>query len=112
MFCPGQNGLIYEDNVDRFYPLCPENVCHVFRLSDVVINTIPFNVIPEEAISGDYAPYVLDIASFPYGIDGKLAKKYSGSFKYDLYLGIPSKFAPKEASDILLKAFKEVINNL
>lgn len=101
--------LIYEDNVDNFYPLCFENVCHVFRCSDIVINTIPFNVVPEEAISGDFVPYVLDIASFPYGIDEKLVAKYSNSFKYDLYLGIPSKFAPKEASDILLKAFKEVI---
>ena len=51
-------------------------------------------------------PYILDIASFPYGIDQELIKNYD--IQYDLYLGIPSKFAPKEASDILLKTLKDV----
>ena len=46
-------------------------------------------------------PYILDIASFPYGINDEIIKKYKGNYK--LYLGIPSKFAPEKASDILLE---------
>lgn len=54
-------------------------------------------------------PYILDIASSPYGINQELVKKYN--LNYNLYLGIPSKYAPKEASDILLKVLKKVVQN-
>lgn len=99
---------IYADKVQNFYPLSSQNIIEVFKVSDIAINTIPCNIIPEEAISNNYVPYILDIASFPYGIDKDIVKKYNGNIKYHLYLGIPSKFAPKEASDILLKVLKEV----
>lgn len=103
--------LIYKDKVINYYPLNSQNITEVFKVCDIVINTIPYNIIPEEAISGDYVPYILDIASFPYGIDQKLVEKYKDNIKYNLYLGIPSKFAPKEASEILLKVLKKVVNN-
>lgn len=85
-----------------------QNIIEVFKVCDIVINTIPYNVIPEEAVSADYVPYILDIASFPYGIDSKVIEKYKDKVKYNLYLGIPSKYAPKEASEILLKTLKKV----
>lgn len=100
--------LIYKDKVQNFYPLNSQNIIEVFKNCDIVINTIPCNIIPEEAISGEYVPYILDIASFPYGISQEIVQKYKSQIKYHLYLGIPSKFAPKEASDILLKVLKEV----
>lgn len=103
--------LIYTDKVQNYYPLNSENIIQVFKVCDIVINTIPHNIIPEEAISGDYAPYILDIASFPYGIDSELIEKYKDKVKYNLYLGVPSKFAPKEASEILLKTLKKVVDN-
>lgn len=101
--------LINIDKVKNYYPLSPENITEVFKLSDIVINTIPCNIIPEEAVSKEYVPYILDIASSPFGIDQDLVKKYN--LNYNLYLGIPSKFAPKEASDILLKVLKKVVQN-
>ena len=79
-----------------------------FRISDIVINTIPCNIIPEEALNADYVPYILDIASYPYGINSEIIKKYKSKVKYNLYLGIPSKYAPQEASEILLKTLKKV----
>lgn len=103
--------LIYKDKVKNYYPLNSQNITEVFKVSDIVINTIPYNIIPEEAISGEYVPYILDIASFPYGIDQNIIEKYKNKVKYNLYLGIPSKFAPKEASDILLKVLKKVVHD-
>ena len=55
-------------------------------------------------------PYILDIASYPYGINEEIIKKYKENIKYNLYLGIPSKYAPKEASEILLTTIKKVID--
>lgn len=100
--------LIYTDNVENYSPLNSQNIIDVFKKCNIVINTIPLNIIPEEAIKADYVPYILDIASYPYGIDQEIVKKYKEHIKYNLYLGIPSKFAPKEASEILVKTLKEV----
>ena len=102
--------LIYLDKVINYYPLNEQNVVEVFKVCDIVINTIPHNIIPEEAISCEYVPYILDIASYPYGVNEDIVKKYENKIKYNLYLGIPSKYAPKEASDILLKTLKKVID--
>lgn len=102
---------IYQDNVKNYYPLNAQNITEVFQFCDIVINTIPYHIIPEEAISKEYVPYILDIASFPYGIDEKLVEKYQEHMNYHLYLGIPSKFAPKEASAILLKTLKKVVDD-
>lgn len=101
--------LIYKDKVKNYYPLNSQNIIEVFKNCDIVINTIPYNIIPEEAVSDNYVPYILDIASAPYGINQELVKKYK--LNYNLYLGIPSKFAPKEAADILLKVLKKVKDN-
>lgn len=81
----------------------------VFKISDIVVNTIPHNIIPEEALLIENRPYILDIASFPYGIDEELVKKYKNQINYRLYLGIPSAFAPKQASEILLKILNKII---
>lgn len=103
--------VIYNDKVLNYYPLNDKNILEVFKVCDIVINTIPYNIIPEEAFMCEYVPYILDIASFPYGVNEEIIKKYKDIVNYDLYLGIPSKFAPKEASLILLKTFKEVVDS-
>ena len=102
--------LIYNDKVINYYPITNKNILEVFKVCDIVINTIPYNIIPEEVFSAEYVPYILDIASFPYGVNQEIVKKYKDLKTYKLYLGIPSKFAPKEASDILLKILKKVID--
>lgn len=101
---------IFSDNIENFYPLSSQNIVEAFIDCGTIINTIPFNIIPEEALILENKPYILDIASFPYGVNEELVKKYKDKINYNLYLGIPSKFAPKEASEILLKILeKEVI---
>jgi len=103
---------IFKDRVHDFYPLTCQNITEIFKVSDIVINTIPANIIPEEAISSEYVPYILDIASFPYGISRDIIAKYKDKIKYHLYLSIPSKYAPKEASDILLKVLEKVTHSV
>ncbi len=82
----------------------------MFKVCDIVINTVPYNIIPEEAFSSEYVPYILDIASYPYGVNEEIIGKYKDKVDYKLYLGIPSKYAPKEASEILLKTLKKEID--
>ena len=101
--------LIFKDNVQEYYPLNSQNIIDIFDKSDIVINTIPLNVIPEEALLTANKPYILDIASYPYGINEEIIKKYKEKINYKLYLGIPSKFAPKKASEILLKVLNTQI---
>lgn len=78
--------MIYKDKVENFYPLSSQNILEVFDISDIVINTIPYNVIPEDALKKPHIPYILDIASVPYGIDENLVKKYKDNINYKLYL--------------------------
>lgn len=102
---------IASDNVDKYYPLSSQNIIEAFNTCNIVINTIPYNIIPEEALLVENKPYILDIASSPYGIDENIVRKYKDKINYKLYLGIPSVFAPERASEILLKILeKEVIN--
>lgn len=102
--------LIFKDKVENFYPLSLQNMLEVFSVCDIVVNTIPFNIISEECLALENKPYILDIASFPYGVDSNLISEYKDKINYKLYLGIPSVFAPKMASDILLKTLYKEIN--
>lgn len=70
--------------------------------SDLIINTVPNNIIEEKYLN-DINGYILDVASYPYGINSELVNKYN--LNYDLYLSIPSKFDPRRAGKILLKKF-------
>lgn len=102
--------LIYNDKVENYYPLSVQNIIEIFKVCDIMINTIPYNIIPEEALLLNNKPYILDIASYPYGINEDIVKKYQDKINYKLYLGIPSVFAPKKASEILLKVLEEEID--
>jgi dipicolinic acid synthetase A subunit len=73
-----------------------------FKNSSLIINTVPSNIIDEEIMSKTDA-YILDIASFPYGINSTTAKKYNN---YKQYSSIPSKYAPDKAGQILSKKLK------
>lgn len=76
-----------------------------FKNSDVVLNTVPKNIITEEMLQEGNS-YVLDIASYPYGVEESIAKKYK---RYKLYSSIPSKYAPDSAGRILSKKIKRDI---
>lgn len=99
---------LLDSNVTESFLISNENqMINVFNKCDVIINTIPSNIISENVLKSSMSYYLLDIASSPYGVDQNLIKKYNVNYK--LYLGIPSKFAPQEASKILLNAIKKYI---
>lgn len=70
--------------------------------SDLIINTVPNNIITEEVCNNLTTP-ILDIASKPYGISREIVDKYH--LNYYLYSGIPGKYDPIHAGKILLKKF-------
>lgn len=76
--------------------------------SDIIINTVPSNILSENIAKNiSEKTYILDVASYPHGIDKCLLDKYT--LNYDLYLGIPGKYKPEETADILIKKIKDMI---
>jgi dipicolinate synthase subunit A len=51
---------------------------------------------------------IIDIASYPFGIDESLVKKYN--LKYFRESGIPGRYAPKSAGEIMAKTIIDYIN--
>ena len=65
-------------------------------------------IMDEEFVrSTDPMTIIIDLASFPYGMDDKLAKEYN--LKYYRELGIPGRYAPVSAGEIIAKT---IINNI
>lgn len=85
-----------------FYTSDHLRMLQILNKSDLIINTVPENIITE-----DIAQYldtkVLDIASYPYGVNKDIVEKYK--LDYYLYSGIPGKYDPERAGKILLKKF-------
>lgn len=74
-----------------------------FKESDLVINTVSSPILFEDLLQ-ESDTYVLDIASFPYGISKDISKNYPN---YKLYSSIPSKYAPDKAGLVLSKKIKK-----
>lgn len=75
---------------------------------DLIINTIPSLIIDEELLRYiSPSSYILDIASFPGGVDYKKAKEY-GINAY-LLPSLPSKFKPKSSGIEYAKAIERGI---
>lgn len=69
---------------------------------DIIFNTIPFHIIDECFASKiDTNTIIIDLASYPYGIDEKTVEKYN--IKYYRELGIPGRYAPQSAGEIIAK---------
>lgn len=76
--------------------------------SDIIINTAPTCVISDHDIRFiNRDAYVLDIASYPHGIDQEVLAEYF--IKGKLYLGIPGKIAPKTSGKILSKKINDIM---
>ncbi len=90
------------NNEDFFFTNNFQHLSYNLIHSDLIINTVPENIISEDIIP-NISGYILDIASYPYGIDQELLKKYS--INYYLYSSIPAKYDAKRAGKILLKKF-------
>lgn len=76
--------------------------------SDIIINTVPKNILSEFIVKNiSKETYILDIASYPHGIDKDLVDKYN--LDYYLYLGIPGKYSPEKSGNVLMKKIKAII---
>lgn len=75
---------------------------------DFVINTAPNNVIKEENIKYLKDTYIIDIASYPYGIDEDIDKS---ELNYNLLKALPSQIAPISSGKILLKKINKMIGD-
>jgi len=78
------------------------------NVSDIIINTVPSLILDTNYIDNvQNNAYVLDIASYPYGID----KDYldEKQIKNKIYPGIPGKVAPISAGRILTKKIEKIL---
>lgn len=91
---------IYSNNINDMIGL--------ISISDIIINTAPSKVIDKRYIQYiNLNTYILDVASYPHGIDKDLLDK--NNIKNKIYLGIPSIVAPKTSGYILSKKIDKTI---
>lgn len=75
---------------------------------DIIFNTIPFWIMDESfAKNKNSNTIIIDLASRPFGIDEVLVHKYN--LNYYRELGIPGRYAPKTAGEIIGKT---ILNNI
>ncbi len=67
---------------------------------DIIINTVPSNIICEETLKNMKPDgKIIELASFPYGVDFDLARKHSKDVIKAF--GLPGKYTPKTAGQII-----------
>lgn len=75
---------------------------------DIIFNTVPSQIMDEEfakTVGSDTV--IIDLASAPFGIDGELVKKYNLNYRREL--GIPGRYAPKSAGEIIGKTIINIL---
>ena len=98
-------------NINSVYSNDISSMCEVISESDIIINTVPSLVLNEYYINYMKSNcYVLDIASYPHGIDQVALN--NRNIKNKIYLGIPSIVAPKTAGKILSKKIDSVVGGI
>ena len=81
---------------------------NIIEKYDIIINTIPTLIIDEELLHYiSPASYILDIASYPGGVDFKKAKEYG--INAFLLPSLPLKYAPKSSGISYAKAIERGI---
>ncbi len=78
------------------------------KQKNIIVNTVPSVLLNKYYLDLiDKDTYILDVASYPHGVDFEYAK--SINIKHKLFLGIPSIVAPKTAGRILSKKINTMI---
>ena len=75
---------------------------------DVIFNTIPAHIINEDLIKIINTSIIIDLASYPYGLDDDLLKKYNVSYYREP--GIPGRYAPQSAGEIIGETVINILN--
>lgn len=75
---------------------------------DVVINTVPHTVLTEKELKAfDYKTVILDLASFPGGVDTLVAQ--SLGLRLIIGRGMPGRYSPKAAGELIADTVAQII---
>ncbi len=95
-------------NINAFYTSNVVSFSEAVKQKQVIINTVPSLLLNKYYLDlVDKDIYILDVSSYPYGVDFEYAK--SINLKCKLFLGIPSIVAPKTAGQILSRKINTMI---
>lgn len=76
---------------------------------DIIFNTVPYNIITKDLISALKRDVMLiDLASAPFGISEELLGKHCLNYRREL--GIPARYAPQSAGEILSQVVLSIIS--
>jgi dipicolinate synthase subunit A len=97
-----------EHNIPGFYTNNAEVMKSVIKDNEIIINTVPNILLSKEYLElVRKESYILDISSYPHGVDFKAANELH--LKNKLFLSIPSVVAPKTAGLILTKKIDSIL---
>lgn len=86
-----------------------KNLKYDVKNYDFIFNTVPHCILDEEILKEiDKETTIIDIASYPGGIDYDIAKKLN--LNAHLCLGLPGKYAPKSSAKILVDAIIKLMS--
>lgn len=76
---------------------------------DIIFNTVPYNIITDSVASAiSPRTLIMDIASAPYGVGEDVLKKYPLNYRREL--GIPGRYAPRSAGEILAQTVSSMLS--
>ncbi len=102
------NELLKAKNINFIFTNDYQKMKETLETCDIIINTVPSLILDKKYLEVvNKQAYLLDIASFPYGIDFNYAELLK--LDYKKLLGIPGLIAPKTAGLILAKKIKKVL---
>lgn len=105
---PNDEFLLKQKNIKSVYSNDLDSMKIYLSNIDIIVNTVPSLILNREYIDCIKPNcYILDVASYPHGVD----KKYLDhkNLKNQIYLGIPSDIAPKTAGKILSKKINTIL---
>lgn len=80
----------------------------VIGSADIIVNTVPAHIIGRNEIAASKREALfIEIASFPYGIDGQAAANLNRA--YLNAPGLPAKYAPKTSGEYIAQTVTEII---
>ena len=93
---------------DGMQALSIADLTTVLGKMDMVLNTIPAQVLNEDALSAmQPGTWLLELASAPYGFDRALALKMG--LRCEVLPALPARYAPKSAALALRAAIRELL---
>lgn len=100
--------ILKYNGINNFYTYEEDKLIDAIGNADIIINTVPQTIINDEDIRHiNKNSYVLDIASYPHGINRDILNELN--IKNKLYLGIPGKVSPITSGKILVKKINQIL---